>query len=89
MPNAHIAYRVDYETLLKHPEQVLQKMSFKILEKRNAIFESLKDKKVRFKSVKGIQQGICQSMDGSHCVVQIADTTTKVPLEKLILSDQI
>lgn len=87
MPNAHIAYRVDYDTLLKHPEQVLQKMSFKILEKRNAIFESLKNKKVRYKSAKGIQQGICQSMDGSYCVVQVGDTTAKVPLQKLILSD--
>lgn len=87
MPNAHIAYRVDYETLIKNPELVLQKMSFKILEKREAIFENMKNNKVQFKTSHGIEQGTCQSINANQCHVKVGNAIIKVPIQKLILSD--
>ena len=85
MPHAHIAYRVDYDTLLKNPEMVLQKMSFKILEKKNQVLESLIETKVRFKtSSDSIEQGTCQSVSSNACIVKVGNKTHKVPIRKLI-----
>ena len=87
MPNAHIAYRVDYETLIKNPELVLQRMSFKILEKREAIFETMKDHKVKFKTSQGIEQGTCQSINANQCHIKVGTSIIKIPINKLILTD--
>ena len=57
MPNAHIALRIDSNILLHSPEIALQKMSFKIMEKRNQLLESMIDEKVQFKVNNGIEQG--------------------------------
>lgn len=84
MPNAHIAYRVDYETLIKNPEHVLQQMSFKILEKRTTLLESLVNNKIKFKNAKGIEQGICESVSSSHCDIKVGDRIVKVSNQKLM-----
>ena len=84
MPNAHIAYRVDYDTLIKNPEQVLQQISFKILEKRNSLLEGFVNNKVQFKNAHGIEQGICESVNSTHCNIRVGDKLLKVPTQKLI-----
>ena len=85
MPNAHIAYRVDHDTLIKHPEQVLQNMSFKILEKRSLVLEGLLNSKIQFRTTHGIEQGICQQISSNCCHIKVGSTIVKVHINKLIL----
>ena len=84
MPNAHIAYRVDYDTLIKNPEQVLQQISFKILEKRNSLLQGLINNKVQFENARGIEQGVCESVNSTHCNIKVGDKVLKVCNDKLI-----
>lgn len=82
---AHIAYRVDANTLLNTPELVLQRMSFKIMEKREQLLENLVNTKVQFKTPGGIDQGTCQSVGKIHCHVKCGSDVVKVPLKALLL----
>jgi hypothetical protein len=84
MPTAHIAYRVDHETLIKNPEQVLQKMSFKIFEKRQALFEQMIDKKIKFKTSKGVEQGTCIEISPHQCQVKVGNHVQKISLNKIL-----
>jgi hypothetical protein len=85
MPHVHIAHRVDYNTILNNPEQILQQMSFKIFEKRSAVFEQMIGTKLRFRKLNGIEQGICQSIHAEYCIVKVGDVSQKVSLHNLIL----
>lgn len=82
---SHIAYRVDVNTLLNEPEAVLQRMSFKILEKREQVLHNLIGTKVQFKVSNGIEQGKCEMIHGQFCTVKVGNQTVKVALKKLIL----
>lgn len=83
---AHIAYRVNAQTLIENPEIVLQRMSFKILEKREQVLEGLIGTKVQFKSNNNkVEQGTCQSVSNQHCNVKVGTETVKVNLKKMIL----
>tara|TARA_B110000008_G_C16960860_1_gene560109 strand:+ start:2260 stop:2526 length:267 start_codon:yes stop_codon:yes gene_type:complete len=73
-PQAHFQYRVDVKTLIDTPETVLQRMSFKILEKRAQVLNNLIDTKVQFKINGGFEQGVCKSIDDDKCTVLIANT---------------
>jgi hypothetical protein len=85
MPNAHIAMRVDMDVLINQPEVVLQKMSFKILEKREQMLENMIDSKVQFKANNGIEQGTLQSFNTTHCNITVAGQNVKVPFKKLLI----
>ena len=86
MPNAHVAMRVDVNTLLNEPEIVLQKMNFKILEKREQMLKDLLNSKVQFKVANnGVEQGVLHSFTNSHCTIKVAGQNVKVQIKKLII----
>ena len=85
MPNAHIAMRVDMDILINQPEVILQKMSFKILEKREQMLRNMIDSKVQFKANNCIEQGTLQSFNTTHCNIIVAGQNVKVPFKKLVL----
>ena len=82
---SHIAYRVDTHLIVTQPEVVLQRMSFKILEKREQLLQGLINTKVQFKSNHGIDQGICQSVSNSHCHIKVGNELIKVRNKQLLL----
>ena len=84
MPNAHIAMRVDLDTLINKPELILQKMSFKILEKREQMLADMIDSKVQFKANNCIEQGTLQSFNTTHCNITVAGQNVKVPFKKIL-----
>lgn len=85
MPNAHIAMRVDMNMLINQPEVILQKMSFKILEKREQMLENMIDSKVQFKANNCIEQGTLHSFNNTHCNITVAGQNVRVPLKKLVI----
>lgn len=89
MPSAHIAYRVDHEVLLNNPELVLQRMSFKILEKREEILNKMINTKIRFKTSKGIEQGICQNVHSNMFHVKVGIAIIKVPFNKVLFGEHV
>ena len=89
MPSAHIAYRVDHEVLLNNPESVLQRMSFKILEKREEILKKMINTKIKFKTSKGIEQGICQNVQSNTFNVKVGSAIIRVPLSKVLFSEHV
>lgn len=82
----HIQYRVNVDTLLNQPELVLQRMSFKILEKREQVLQNLIGTKVRYrnKAKDSIEQGICQSISSTHCGIKVGHEVRKVNINALI-----
>ena len=82
---AHIAYRVDVNTLINNPEKVLQNMSFKIIEKRETVLQNLIGTKVQFKTSSGCEQGICKDVQSNMCIVKVGNDELKVAIKKLIL----
>ena len=82
---SHIAYRVDANLLVTQPEIVLQRMSFKIIEKRQQLLENLLNTKVQFKSNNGIDQGICQSISNTHCFIKVGNDIVKIHMKRLLL----
>tara|TARA_B100000482_G_scaffold185250_1_gene161771 strand:+ start:3517 stop:3777 length:261 start_codon:yes stop_codon:yes gene_type:complete len=82
---AHIAYRVDVNTLINHPEKVLQSMSFKILEKRDTVIQNLIGTKIQFKTSNGCEQGICKEVHNNVCIIKVGNDELKVLMKKLIL----
>tara|TARA_B100000945_G_C20185234_1_gene504263 strand:- start:111 stop:374 length:264 start_codon:yes stop_codon:yes gene_type:complete len=87
MPQAHIAYRVESNTLINNPEIVLQRMSFKIMEKRDQILENLIGTKVQFKTNGngGIEQGVVQSVNNQQCSIKVGNSIAKISVKKLII----
>jgi len=85
MSNVHIAYRVDAKTLVHNPEIVLQRMSFKILEKREQALNNLVNTKVTFSSPGGLDVGTLQSIQNNTCNIKVNGEIIKVSLKKLIL----
>ena len=85
MPNAHIALRIDSNILLHSPEIALQKMSFKIMEKREQLLENMIDGKVQFKVSNGIEQGTLVSYTNTHCTIKVGGQNVKIALKKLVI----
>ena len=86
MPQSHIAYRVDTSLLINEPEQVLQRMSFKIFEKREQILTNLINTKVSFKTSGGIDTGIfVKKIGDSSCQINVEGTVITVAIKKLLL----
>ena len=81
----HIAYRVDTNTLLNQPELVLQRISMKIIEKRESVLENLVNKKVQFKTSSGIEQGTCIYVNSNICSIKVNEDVLKIPIKKLLI----
>ena len=82
---AHIQFRTDMNTLVNEPEVMLQRLSFKILEKRDQALQNLIGTKVQFKTNNGIEQGVCKGVSTTHCQIQVGDHILNVSMKKLRL----
>lgn len=85
MPQVHIAHRVEASELVNNPDRVLQRMSFKIFEKREAVLQGLVNTKIQFKTSAGVDQGICQSVNSQYCHVKVGSQNIRVATKKIIL----
>tara|TARA_B100001778_G_C18155973_1_gene435925 strand:+ start:269 stop:532 length:264 start_codon:yes stop_codon:yes gene_type:complete len=86
MTTIHLAFKENKQTLLQNPEEVLQKLSFKILEKRKQIITDLINKKIKFKLKSGyFEQGICENVDKNSVYVRIGNEYKKIPLEYVVI----
>lgn len=81
----HIACRVDSRTLLNQPELVLQRLSMKIIEKRENVLGGLINKKVQFKTSSGVEQGTCMSVNSNVCSIKVNEDILKIPIKKLVI----
>ena len=83
----HVSTRVDKSELVLSPEQILQRISLKIFQRRQSFLDELVDKRVSYDSGSGMRSGIVERVDDTHAHLRESRGKTKVALRKLCFED--
>ncbi len=80
----HIAARTDVDTLLNHPEKVMQIFSIKIFQRRQQLLDKMCNQRVSYEHGGATHTGMVERIDGQFVIVRENKEKYKVPLNKII-----